>query len=631
MIQMPLFQPESDWRPTPVSQMPSWAFAKRVGIDTETKDPTLKKYGPGVRRRDAFVAGISFKIEDGPGHYLPVQHSQDNLDPTHVWDYLKKQAEEFTGIIVGANLQYDLDWLAQNGVWFSKAKWFRDIQVADPLIYELHDSYSLQAISERNGLPGKDEELLREAATCWHVDPKNGMWQLPARYVAQYAIWDAELPLKILRRQERIIDEQDLWQIYDLESKVLPILVKMRRKGVKIDFNQLEKVERWGEAETRKALAIVKAETGRSIDWMDVWKAKALAPALQDIGVTLETTKTGLPSIDKDLLGRIDHPVATALARARKTNKLVTTFAKSVRNHETNGRIHGSFNQLRMTKDEDKGEDKGARYGRLSSCDPNMQQQLARDPELGPMWRSVYIPDDGKIWAALDVSQQEPRWLMHFAELCGLPRAKEAAQKYRDDPTTDNHQMVADMCGIPRKPAKEILLGKMYGMGGAKMCFKLDLPTEWIHSSRLDRMIQIAGPEGGALIKQFDAELPFVKMLANLCDETAQKRGYILTVLGRRCRFPEKKNDPKKKYDWTHKALNRLIQGSSADQIKAALVQLDAAGWDDMALQVHDEIDGSVESRKQAEEYAEIMSTCVEANVPFNVDVELGPSWGEAK
>src|SRR5690606_24307151 len=109
-----------------------------------------------------------------------------------------------------------------------------------------------------------------------------------------------------------------------------------------------------------------------------------------------------------------------------------------------------------------------AAYGRLSSSNPNMQQQPARDEEIGPMWRSIYLPEEGGLWCADDYSQQEPRWLVHWAVVAGRHRliserafkaALEAAGKYRDDPSTDNHQMMADMAGIKRKDAKELFLG----------------------------------------------------------------------------------------------------------------------------------------------------------------------------
>lgn len=609
-----------------MSSLPSWADAKRIGIDLECKDPLLKKLGPGVRR-GGHVVGISFSIEDGPKHYLPIAHEGgDNLVEAQVWQYLMDQAREFRGYLVGANMQYDLDYLAEAGVWFERVKAFRDVQVADPLIDELHNSYSLRAIAERHGVPGKDEQALREAALAWGIDPKKEMYKLPARYVGAYAIQDADLPLRLLRRQERIIDEQGLWQIFDLESAVLPILVKMRRRGVAVDLDRLEQVEDWADERGAEHLALVKDETGVALKLDEMNDSDAVAKPLLELGIELDKTKQGKYSVDADLLRSIDHPVAKAINEAKQMRNVRCKFGNGIREHVVDGRIHCTFNQLRRTDEERGGDDRGARFGRLSSTDPNMQQQPARHPEIAPRWRSIYVPEDGMIWAANDYSQQEPRWLVHFAELVGLPKAGDAAERYRTDPETDNHQMMADMIGIKRKQAKEVFLGKCYGMGGGKLCRKLNLPTMWIHSTRLNKMIEVAGAEGDAIIKQFDRELPFVKMLANMCEQQAKQRGFIRTVLGRRCRFPVKANG---EFDWCHKALNRLIQGSSADQTKAALVQIDAAG-EEPQLQIHDEIDLSVRDKAHAERVAKIMRECVPANVPFKVDVEIGPSWGEA-
>ncbi len=636
-----MFQPSSLWEPPRLSELPSMSATKRLGIDTETRDPQLKKLGPGVRR-DGKVVGISLAWEDGPAHYLPIGHSEGNLPEELVWEYMREQAAEYDGIVVGANLQYDLDYLAQNGVVFKKAKWFRDVQIAEPLIDELQSSYSLQAISERHGLPGKDESALREAATAWGLDPKKEMYKLPSRFVGDYATRDAELPLKLLRRQERMLEDMELWQIYDLESKLLPILVKMRRKGVRISWDRLDQVEQWAIAEARKALLRVKEETGVNLDWRDVWKPDAIARPLLETGVELEKRKDGKHSVDKATLESLDRAgnvVAKHLSRARQMNKVSTTFAESLRKHAVGDRIHGSFNQLRVSKGEGD-EDKGARYGRLSSTDPNMQQQPARHPEIGPRWRSVYIPDEGGIWAANDYSQQEPRMLTHFAELCHLPKAHAMAERYRTDPDADNHDMMTELIhgeGLReriskaefkklRGDAKIIFLGKCYGMGGGKLCRSLGLPTEWVWSNKRNAMIEVAGPEGQAIIDKFDRELPFVAGLAERCQKKADRDGVLKTILGRRCHFPRKANG---EFDWTHKALNRLIQGSSADQTKAAMIQVAAAGFD-MGLQVHDEIDLTVGSVAEAEEVARIMRECVDLRVPSKVDVEIGPSWGEA-
>lgn len=650
-MQLPMFETGSGWRAPRLSELPTdWNRAKRIGLDCETCDPHLKTLGLSVRR-GGFIAGISFAMEDGPSYYLPLRHKGgDNMveGPEAVLQYIREQAHAFTGEIVGANLPYDLDYLAEVGVHFPNIKYFRDVQIADPVINELHMSYSLHNIALRHGLPGKDENLLRIAAAEYGIDPKKDMWQLPARYVGPYAEVDAVRPLQILRKQERMIDELDLWKIYNLESKVLPVLVKMRRRGVLIDQDRLTRIEDWSLEQEAGALRKVKVHTGCNIAVGDVWKAGAIAPALEAIGITLKKTTTGAPSIDKDVLSRIDHPVAKALGWARKTNKLRTTFAASVRRYMVDGRIHCSFKQ--MAQEDEDGTQKGARYGRLSCVEPNLQQQPSRD-EFANEWRSIYIPDEGGEWATLDYSQQEPRWTTHFAAIMNLPGAKAAAQAYHDNPKLDNHQFMADITGLPRKAAKNIYLGLCYGEGGAKLCRELGLPTRWAVSygkgrerrteyrddeesaKQLRREVgdgfiyAAAGPEGQKILDTFDARAPFIRQLAKAASKVASSRGYITTGGGRRLHFPEREDGT---FDWTHKGLNRLIQGTSADQAKASLVALDEAGVP-LQLQVHDDFNFSCYERKQAFMASEIMQNVMPALVPFRVDVEIGPSWGEIK
>lgn len=637
MVQRPLFEPTATWKATAPSALPSWAGAKRISIDVETKDTTLTKLGPGVRR-EGYVVGYSFAIEDGPSHYVPIRHeaSEDNVDPATALAYLRTEAAAFKGSIVGANLQYDLDYLAEEDVYFPEVEFFRDVQVAEPLIDELQTTYALDAIAARRGLPGKDESLLRRAAAAFDLDPKKDMWQLPARFVGAYAEQDAYLPLQIMRRQEREIDEQELWPIFDLESRVLPVLLKMRRRGIRIDHDQLDYVEQWALVHEAEALKELHRLTGVQVAVGDTMKPAPLAKALATIGVEVPLTpKTQQPSVKQDFLESIDHDVARVIVRARKVSKLRTTFVASIRRYETNGRIHCSLNQLRATKDDASDDERGTRYGRLSASDPNMQQQLARDPELGPMWRKVFLPDEGALWACCDYSQQEPRWVVHFAEKLNLPRAHEAAERYRNDPTTDIHTMMSQLMAgegpdwRPTKQArdtyKQIFLGIIYGMGGGKLCRELGLPTEWVHSARTGGTIEVAGPEGKAILALFDERAPFLRQLAYRASDRAKAAGFVRTVGGRRCRFPV---DASGHYDWTHKALNRVVQGSSADQMKTAMVMADDQGFE-LQLQVHDELDLSVADPSVAVGLSKVMINAIPANVPFTVDIEVGPSWGE--
>lgn len=664
--QLPLFEPDSKWRAPSVAELPTSWGTGRVGIDCETRDPLLTKLGPGVRR-GAYIAGISLAIEDGPSFYLPIRHGGGgNMDAKAVIGYLKDMSKTFTGSICGANLPYDLDFLAEEGVVFRQAAWFRDVMIADPLINELHQSYSLESIARRHELQGKDERLLDEALASYGFTgrtKKTGIWALPAKHVGPYAEQDAKLPLAILRRQERVLDDLDLLKVWDLESKVLPVLLKMRRRGVKVSEERLDKIAEWSLVEQQKAIDEASRFTKHKLELEDINKTDVLAKILRELGVDLPKTSTGRDSVTADVVKRIDHPIGNFLRRAKKMSTLRSTFVGGVRNHLTNGRIHCTFNQVRRQKDDGSDETEGAAYGRLSATNPNLQNQPARDKEIGPMWRAIYLPDGDGQWAVLDYSQQEPRQAVHFAVEAG-PRAigqvawesaKEAARRYAEDPHTDFHQMMADMAGIERKPAKNIYLGISYGMSGARLCHELGLPTCWrmlwrenrrrfsrdyateaeaktktMHGRQAGydvRYFEAAGVEGQQLLDRFDREVPFVRKTSRYTQEIAARQGYITTLSGRRCHFPMGKDG---KYEWMHKAFNRLIQGSAGDQTKEALVQLDAAGYP-LQLQIHDEVDFTIPNVEYAQGAAKIMRECMKLNVPMKVDIEIGPSWGEAK
>ena len=236
------------------------------------------------------------------------------------------------------------------------------------------------------------------------------------------------------------------------------------------------------------------------------------------------------------------------------------------------------------------------------------------------------------MWGAFDYSSQEPRLVVHYAGLMNFTGAQKFVAEYTKDKMTDFHQLAADIVGVPRKQAKDINLGLFYGMGKNKLAEQLGLEYE----------------DAQELFAQYHAKVPFVQELATFAMNKASKKGVIRTLLGRKCRFDKwepnmygtfkplpyedayAEHGPAIKRCFTYKALNKLIQGSAADQTKQAMVALHKEGILPM-IQVHDELDISVTSEKQCKEIQKIMEECVTLQVPSVVDVELGNSWGEAK
>lgn len=674
----PIFK-DAKWRPTPLIDLPSWKGVKRLGFDYESKDPQLSELGPGVRRPGSFVVGYSFAIEDGPRHYVPFRHGEgcpdensriDNVEGDAV-GWLKEQFKNFDGELVGANLPYEVDWSIEMGCDLSRIKRFLDVQIADPLLYELEDHYSLDAIAIRRGEGGKNEQLLREAARQYGVDPKGGMWMLPGRLVGPYAEWDAELPLRVMRKQEAQISEEGIGECWAMECRLLPLLVKMTRKGVHVNQDRLQQVEDWTVAEEKRMMDIVHRETGIDMPVGSSMNVDLLTRVLREAGLEdLIGENSRGDSVTRGGMQGSDHPVAKALCRAGQVATIRRTFVNGVRKHLTpDSRIHCTFNQIRKT-DDTTGDSSGVAYGRLSASHPNMQNQpgnsrFSGDNEVGPKWRAVYDAEPDEDWYALDLKQQEPKWSFHYGAILeergikGVRGAIALCERLQANPMLDTYEPLVEVAGVSRPTAKIMWLARAYGQGDGTLCENLGLPTrEVCYSRKLWKTVPVdspegqevmaqrgafswkgAGEEGQVIIDKFDSEMSFLKTAAKLAKNRANERGYVTLLSGRRCHFEKKKDG--KGYDWTHKAFNRLIQGTSAEQTKRIMIAVDDAGYGDrIMLQVHDELDVSVPTTKirddgtyqsdMAEAIAEVMRTAVPMKVPTIVDVEGGPSWGES-
>jgi DNA polymerase I-like protein with 3'-5' exonuclease and polymerase domains len=615
-----LDQIEVDWCAPEV--FPDLSQSKIIAIDLETCDPNLMTLGPGWVRNDGFVVGVAVAAGDFNAYY-PIRHQNGgNISENIVMKWLKKQMATPHIPKVFHNATYDLGWLKWAGVEVQGK--IIDTMIAAPLLNENRFTYSLDSLGRDYLGERKNEKLLRAAAKEWGVDPKADMWKLPAKYVGKYAEQDAALTLRLWNHFETELQKNELTHIFELETGLIKLMLEMRSRGVRVDLDQADRTKRDLAKREKQIKDDIKHKTGILVE---PWVATSVASVLGHYGIDCPKTENSKqPSITKAFLQACPHEITVQILKLRELNKANNTFIDSILRYENKGRIHCEFNQLRS-------DDAGTVTGRFSSSNPNLQQIPARDPELKKAIRGLFIPEEGDKWGSFDYSSQEPRLLVHYCSVLSdsrpNPNVNSIVEAYQTG-DVDFHQMVADMAGIGRKEAKTVNLGIMYGMGRGKLANTLDITED----------------EAKDLLETYHSKVPFVKGLADMVSSRASQLGQVRTLLGRKCRFnmwepnsfgynkPLPHEEAVKEYGpgirraFTYKALNKLIQGSAADQTKKAMADCYAEGLVPL-LTVHDELCFSVSSEDQASRIKEIMETCVDLRVPSKVDQELGDNWGE--
>jgi DNA polymerase I-like protein with 3'-5' exonuclease and polymerase domains len=645
-MQAPLFKPRTEW--VQPNEFPDLSSYDEIALDLETKDTNLIKLGPGMFRDDGEIVGISVAVKDWVGYYPIAHEGGGNMDKKQVlrWlkDVLKTPAKK-----IFHNALYDVGWLRTLNLKIEGQ--IVDTMIATSLVDENRRGYDLNSVCRDYTGIGKNEYALQEAAQAWGLDPKSEMYKLPAMYVGEYAEKDAEITLALWQELKKEIGSQDLTNILNLEIELFPCLMAMKERGVKVDLDHAHKIEKSLKIREDQLLKDIKIETGFV---PDLWAARSVAKILDHLKLKYpRTEKSGAPSFTKKYFEKQKHPVVKLIHNARVANKARTTFIQSIYRYVHKGRIHADINQLRS-------EYGGTITGRLSYRHPNLQQ-LPGKGDMGNQLRSIFVPDSKEEeWGCFDYSQQEPRLVVHYASLQGLPGAHIFVDAYNkedevkaawdgdnvqgESPTkkikrlgskpkdTDFHGIVSEMTNIPREQAKTINLAKFYGMGKAKMSESLKVSLD----------------KAGEIIKQYDQRVPFVKQLTYKVSDRAQERGLIRTLLGRACRFPLwepasyglhtplphkqalAEHGPGIKRAFTYKALNKLIQGSAADMTKKAMIELYKNGIIPL-IQVHDELDISVPRGDKAKikQISGIMEDCVKLEVPNKVDYEGGNNWGQ--
>ena len=619
MIQQPLFKPQTEWFPP--EEFPDLSKYDEISIDLETKDPDLKTKGSSSMRGQGDVVGIAIAVKNWAAYYPIAHESGPNMERKKVlgWfqDVLNTKADK-----IFHNAIYDMCWIHRLGLTVHGT--IVDTMIMTSLVNENRFRYDLNSVANDYTGMGKNESALQEAAKEWGVDPKAEMYKLPAMYVGEYAERDAEVTLALWQELKKEIDYQELHSIVELEQKVFPCILDMKIKGVRVSEEQVESLEYKFKKTYNSHIKRIHDDTGI---YPEVWAAKSIESVCKKLNIDDfdRTEKTNKPSFTKNYLKRHKNPVLRSLNSARELDKLSNTFLKSIKNYVYKGRIHADIHQLR-------GDFGGTVTGRLSYSKPNLQQ-LPNYTDIGMGIRSIFMPEKDHRWGCFDYSQQEPRLVVHYAlATLGTTGVASIAEEYnKEDSDTDFHKMVAGITGMPRREAKTINLGLFYGMGKAKLQAQLGVTEQ----------------RAKELLDTYQKKVPFVKQLIYHTMDRAQQRGWIRTILGRRCRFD--KWEPRTfgmhkpqtfeeaslehgsgniKRAFTYKALNKLIQGSAADMTKQAMVNLREAGITPM-IQLHDELNISFENEKQVDEIKEIMEQAVPLKVPNKVDFEDGECWGD--
>lgn len=623
---------------------PNLSSAYKISLDTETYDPELTVSGPGWARGRGHIVGVSVGAQDRRGNiggwYFPIRHEdtpEDNMDPETVLRWLRFAFGDNRPKF-GANLIYDLGWLAHEEVYVKGPLY--DIQHAEALLEE-SKPVSLDACADRHLGEHKETSLLYQ----WCADffggkpndrQRKNIYRSPPSLVGPYAEADATLPLRIIEKQWPILAQRGLGDLFSLECRLIPMLVAMRQAGVSIDIPFAEQLY----DEMGQQQIIMLQELKEIIGFeVNVASGDDLKRAFDTHGLSYPLTEKGTASFTAPFLESVEHPIGKKIVEIRQRDKLRNVFIKSyLLDKHVDGKVFCSFNQLR-------GTEKGTRSGRLSSSDPNLQNIPSRTA-LGKRIRQAFVHDHGHVaWRKYDASQIEYRFLAHFAVGRG---ADEVRARYNEDPNVDYHNetqaLIKRVLGLEmiRSHVKNVNFGGIYGLGEETLAFNLGLPLS----------------EARAFLKQYHSALPYVKETMRATNNEVHQLGYITTFLGRRTYFDMweprsrgKSNVVALPYDqaverwgtniqrsYVNPALNRRLQGSAADFLKAGMVACWESGIYDVIgvprLTVHDELDhsdpGGVD--KEFLEMKHILQDALPGvRVPLIYDYEIGPNWGDVK
>lgn len=581
-------------------------------VDTETT---------GLDAMQAELVGFSISVREGEAFYVPVQvgaadtardlfaaEEPARLPWPQVRELVRGPLEDPRIEKVGQNLKYDQTVLGQHGIELGGAAF--DTMIASCLLAPERRQHNMDVLAEEVlGLRTVPYKALFEGLD--HRDIR----KVPLDRLAHYACEDADVTRRLYERfgPELLADGLD-HLLHDLEMPLSQVLLRMERRGVRLDTGLLGRLERQWEGELVGLVREIHELAGGEFNLNSPKQLQAVL--FERLGLKPQRkTATGY-STDVDVLTALanEHALPGRLLEYRQLSKLLSTYVQSLPKlvNPATGCVHTSFNQA------------VAATGRLSSTDPNLQNIPIRS-EQGRRIREAFVPREaGWVMLAADYSQIELRIMAHFAQEETLIDAfRQGEDIHARTAAIVNGVELDAVTGEMRRAAKAINFGILYGMG----------------ARALAQQIGVSSKAAQEFIDGYFARLPKVRAWIDATKAAAESDGEVRTLLGRRRRLPElASKDPRQRSFGERIAVNTPIQGSAADLIKRAMIDLDARIERErlplrLLLQVHDEL--VVEAREDVvEEMAEVVRDAMEGvaslAVPLAVDVHWGANWAQA-
>lgn len=634
---------------------------KWLSWDTETYEEDIKTWGAGFHLGKGHLIGISFADDTGWSTYLPLAHPETTPQERAKNIAIAKEIYEEDCLHLAHNSLYDLVYMT-NELGFKIPKKIHDTQYTEALLDEYRGryggpGYTLDAVSFDYTGNKKEKTAIEEycEARGWKGDPRSHLWKMPASVVAPYARMDTELLMPICEKQMVRIHKEELDDIYSVESRLIPVLNKMNKTGMRVSSKRRQEVS---ELLHRRA-GELKAQLHEELGECNYNSSAQLAKLLSKKGIEIPKTLKGNDSVNNEFVESLAHQgysFAHKLVQWRKTTKVLDTFIDGafVEFQGADGKIHGTLLPVAM-------DDSGTVSGRTAFVKPNLQQVPSKDGDtlqgdlpLGSLSRDIFIPEEGCFLGSSDLSQIELRCLVHlgvppgktqvrnrYSQLRMMGKSHEMAEKlaveerdyvarvlgeireeFRANPYLDYHEMVSGMTGLTRGDSKAITFGLAFSMGKAKMMKKYGWSDE----------------KATGILDTYFEKLPFIKSTRERIIEVAVERGYIKTVGGRHAHLaPYMKTGPVRDRK-LYRMNNRAPQGSAADIGKKAMVDADEKGlWEilSLGLFLHDELVMSVPKTREAvdafEEVQHCMENAYQLNIPVMSESEFGSSWGSTK